>query len=52
MLLSLCFLCSLMSCKNAYPLNFVGLAVFTMAISFSLSRAPSPLCIFSPYFFL
>ena len=36
-LFSFCLLCALMSCKNSYPLNFVGLATFTAGMSISLS---------------
>ena len=35
-LASLCVLCGLMGCKNNYPMNFVGLALFTALISFTI----------------
>jgi len=35
-IVSLCFLCALMGCKNNYPLNFIGLLIFTGLISFSI----------------
>ena len=36
MLFSLCSLCALMSCKSQYPINFVGLSLFTGSISFTI----------------
>ena len=39
MLGSFCILCPLMGCKNQFPLNFIGLGLFTCAISFAISSA-------------
>ena len=36
-LLSMCTLCGVFSCKNSYPMNMFGLALFTSGISFSIS---------------
>lgn len=37
MIITLYLLCALMSCKKNYPINFIGLGLFTLGISFSIA---------------